>query len=238
MPLEAGLGAFSRRLEPTAVPALIKSSSSLSGSCLLRPQTLQATKATPARIIAPPTPTTTPMMVFLALLLNPLLAPEEPELKEGDEVPVEEVEDADDVEVSVVATPPMVVVRVIVVSVSLEGAAEVVDGGSDVVVVLAAAGSVVVEGGSNVEVDEDVLLEDVVDVVEDDDDDDLVGSAEVVGSADVAAVVWVAGSGAVVVGSLVEGAVAARVGERMSPRDDKPSLFSGSAVPDTVAAST
>lgn len=110
MPPEDGLGAFSRRLEPTAVPALIKSSSSLSLLFLLRPQTLQATKATPARRIAPPTPTTTPMMVFLALLLNPLLEPEEPELREGDEVPVEEVEDADDVEVCVVTTPLMVVV--------------------------------------------------------------------------------------------------------------------------------
>ena len=49
-------------------------------------------------------------MVFLALLLNPLLEPEEPELREGDEVPVEEVEDTDDVEVCVVATPPIVVV--------------------------------------------------------------------------------------------------------------------------------
>ena len=107
---EDGLGAFSRRLEPTAVPALIRSSSSLSLLFLLRPQTLQATKATPARRIAPPTPTTTPIMVFLALLLNPLLEPEEPELREGDEVPVEEVEDTDDVEVCVVATPPIVVV--------------------------------------------------------------------------------------------------------------------------------
>lgn len=110
MPPEDGLGAFSRRLDPTAVPAFIKSSSSLSLLCLLRPQTLQATKATPASRIAPPTPTTTPMMVFLALLLNPLLEPEELELREGDEVPVEEAEDTDDVEVCVVATPLMVVV--------------------------------------------------------------------------------------------------------------------------------
>lgn len=110
MPVEDGLGAFSRRLEPTAVPALIRSSSSLSLLCLLRPQTLQATKATPARRIAPPTPTTTPIMVFLALLLNPLLEPEEPELREGDELLVEEVKGAVDVEACVVATPLMVVV--------------------------------------------------------------------------------------------------------------------------------
>lgn len=110
MPAEDGLGAFSRRLEPTAVPALIRSSSSLSLLCLLRPQTLQATKAIPARRIAPPTPTTTPIMVFLALLLNPLLEPEEPELREGDEVLVEEVKGPVDVEAWVVGTPPMVVV--------------------------------------------------------------------------------------------------------------------------------
>lgn len=108
MPPEDGLGAFSRRLEPTAVPALIKSSSSLSVLCLLRPQTLQATNATPARRIAPPTPTTTPMMVFFALLLNPLLEPEEPELRDGDAVPVEEAEERDDTEATVVGTPPTV----------------------------------------------------------------------------------------------------------------------------------
>lgn len=49
-------------------------------------------------------------MVFLALLLNPLLEPEEPELREGDEVLVEEVKGPVDVEAWVVGTPPMVVV--------------------------------------------------------------------------------------------------------------------------------
>lgn len=82
----AGLGAFSRTLEPTAVPAFIKSSSSLSLSFRFRNQILQATKATPARIIAPPTPTTTPMIVFFADVLSPLLVVEVPELREGDEV--------------------------------------------------------------------------------------------------------------------------------------------------------
>lgn len=93
------------------MPAFIKSSSSLS-LCRLRPQILQATKAIPAIRIAPPTPTTTPMIVFFAVELNPLLEPELPELRAGDEV----LEAADEValEVKVVATsdPPEVIVVV------------------------------------------------------------------------------------------------------------------------------
>lgn len=48
------------------------------------------------------------MMVFFALLLNPLLEPEEPELRDGDAVPVEEAEERDDTEATVVGTPPTV----------------------------------------------------------------------------------------------------------------------------------
>jgi hypothetical protein len=116
VPLEAGLGAFSRRLEPTAVPAFIRSSSSLSWLCRLRPQTLQATKPTPARRIAPPTPTTTPMMVFFALLLRPVLELEDPELRAGDAVL--EVEDEVALDVKVCATTVPLMVSVVVTSTS------------------------------------------------------------------------------------------------------------------------
>lgn len=58
--------------------SVIKSSSST--SCRLRPQILNATIANPASRIAPPIPTTTPIIVFLAFELRPeleeLLLPE------------------------------------------------------------------------------------------------------------------------------------------------------------------
>jgi len=46
-------------------------SPSLSSSFFLRPQILHATTNNPARTIAPPTPTTTPMTVFLVLVDMP-----------------------------------------------------------------------------------------------------------------------------------------------------------------------
>jgi len=80
------MGTFSRLAVPTAVPALIKSSSSLSRASFLRSQTLHITAAIPRSRIVPPTPTTTPMIVFLALVLRPGLPKSPPlELRLGDE---------------------------------------------------------------------------------------------------------------------------------------------------------
>lgn len=75
----AGLAAFSRLPAPTAVPALIRSSSSVASLFLLRPQTLQKTRAMTPMTMAPPTPTTTPMTTFFEDSLRPEL-PEPPEL--------------------------------------------------------------------------------------------------------------------------------------------------------------
>lgn len=46
-------------------------SSSLSSTCFFRPQTRQATRPMTARTIAPPTPTTTPIMVLRVCLDMP-----------------------------------------------------------------------------------------------------------------------------------------------------------------------
>jgi len=90
----------------------------------LCPQTLQATKAKPAKIIAPPTPTTTPMIVFLAEVLRPEL-PESPlELRAAEVVAGTGVE-----EVYVCATVlPLTYLTVVITTGErvLEGGAEVV----------------------------------------------------------------------------------------------------------------
>jgi hypothetical protein len=57
--------------------------SSLSSSFFLRPQILHATNAKAPRIIAPTTPTTTPMMVFFVFVDIPL----EDDEPEGDNEP-------------------------------------------------------------------------------------------------------------------------------------------------------
>lgn len=88
--LPDGLGAFSRGPEPTAVPPIRSSSSP---NCPLRFfWILQKTKPRAPIMMAPPTPTTTPMMIFLSEEDTPL----EPELfsplREGEPVPATGVE--------------------------------------------------------------------------------------------------------------------------------------------------
>lgn len=88
--LPDGLGAFSRGPEPTAVPPIRSSSSPY---CPLRFfWILQKTKPRAPMMMAPPTPTTTPMMIFLSEDDTPL----EPELlsplREGEPVPPTGVE--------------------------------------------------------------------------------------------------------------------------------------------------
>lgn len=63
----------SRLCDPTAAPVFIKSSSSSWPRLSLLRRSLRITKATPARIIAPPTPTTTPIMVLRVEVLMPEL---------------------------------------------------------------------------------------------------------------------------------------------------------------------
>lgn len=58
--------------EPTAVPEFIRSSSSPGREFLLRPN-LHATTARPPSMMAPPTPTTTPIMIFLRARVKPEL---------------------------------------------------------------------------------------------------------------------------------------------------------------------
>lgn len=68
--LLAGLGAFSRGPVPTAVPPMRSSSSPY---CSLRfLWILQKTRPRAPRRMAPPTPTTTPMMIFLSEEDTPL----------------------------------------------------------------------------------------------------------------------------------------------------------------------
>jgi hypothetical protein len=62
-------GGFSPAALPNCVP--IKSSLS-SGVFFFLPQILHATMNRPAKIAAPPIPTTTPMIVFLVVVLIPL----------------------------------------------------------------------------------------------------------------------------------------------------------------------
>jgi len=62
-----------------AVPLPLRkpiSPSSFSSVFLFRPHILHATMSSPARMMAPPTPTTTPMTVFLVLVLMPDDLPE------------------------------------------------------------------------------------------------------------------------------------------------------------------
>lgn len=68
----------SRLCDPTAAPVCIKSSSSSWPRVSLLRRSLRTTKATPAIMIAPPTPTTTPMMVFRVPELIPELPDESP----------------------------------------------------------------------------------------------------------------------------------------------------------------
>lgn len=64
---------------PAALPNLVPIKSSLSsGVFFLRPQILQATMNNPAKMAAPPTPTTTPIIVFLVPVLIPLSLLEPP----------------------------------------------------------------------------------------------------------------------------------------------------------------
>ena len=140
--------------------------SSRSSACFLRPQILQATNASAPRTIAPPTPTTTPMTVFLVSgvmpegWLLPLLA------RPGVVVLVVWV-------VRVVATPlpsTVVIIRVIVSTISdveesLGGWLEPVGGGVELVV----------EGADVRDVEDEVLEGEVWDVVELVLDEELVG---------------------------------------------------------------
>jgi hypothetical protein len=130
----------------------------------------QATKAIPAIKMAPPTPTTTPMMVFRVPVLSPLLVLEPLSLRLGE---VEEPEAALDVELGVSGSA--VLVRTSVVTPPAGREEVVLSGGTDVVV--DDVGGSVDETGSVVE----LVVRGGIDVVVVDEDDEVeVGGAEVV----------------------------------------------------------
>lgn len=188
--LPDGLGAFSRGPEPTAVPPIRSSSSPY---CPLRFfWILQKTKPRAPMMMAPPTPTTTPMMIFLSEADTPLEPELSSPLREGEPVPPTGVE----VVVITLATvdPSLVAYEVMVL---MTGVWVVVVLWDEVVLSLselvAEVGSVVevVEGtvGSGVEEGSADVVGSVVDSV-------VVGSAEVEESE-------VVGDSDVVVGSAV-----------------------------------
>lgn len=186
--LPDGLGAFSRGPEPTAVPPIRSSSSPY---CSLRFfWILQKTKPRAPIMMAPPTPTTTPMMIFLSEEDTPL----EPELlsalREGAATGVEVVViTLAMVDPSLVAYEVMVFVTgvwVVVVlwdEVVLSLPALVAEVGSVLEVVAATVGSEVEEGSA--EVVASVVESVVVASVEVEEVEVVVGSAVVVGSVEV-----------------------------------------------------
>lgn len=185
-----GLGAFSRTPEPTAVP-LIRSVASSSAAARLRARILQATTPIAPIRMAPPTPTTTPIMIFFWLESRPESESPEDPLKPGDSV---DSLASLFVLVYVVGTgvPSIVWVVVMVVTVgvrvvelsSSEELVLVVVGSESVLdeVVVVSVSLVVVVVGSDVEVDEDDVV--VLELVSSSDElvelDVVVGSVVVV----------------------------------------------------------
>lgn len=131
----------------------------------------QTAKAIPAIKMAPPTPTTTPIMVFLVPVLSPLLVLEPLSLRLGVvEVP------AAALLVELAGSGLAVAVTCSVVTAPAGSEVEVVSGATEVVVDV--FGGSVVLGGSEVELL--LVLVGGIDVVVEDEDDVLVGGTELV----------------------------------------------------------